>query len=89
MRRLCGRSARALFFTKRRHRVFAKIIGVVIAIIILLLYFKWRSADPVLETMIGILLSLLAGFWAWWAIERRQHRMQDELTVSKDRKPRP
>lgn len=69
--------------------MFAKIIGVLTAIIIFLLYFKWRSADPALETMIGILLSLLAGFWAWWAIERRQHRMRDELTVSKDRKPRP
>ena len=57
--------------------MFAKIIGVVTAIIIFLLYFKWRSADPVLETMIGILLSLLAGFWAWWATERRQQRMRD------------
>jgi|TARA_B110000483_G_scaffold153490_1_gene182435 nicotinamide riboside transporter PnuC len=69
--------------------VFAKIIGTVTAIIIFLLYFKWRSADPVLETMIGILLSLLAGFWAWWATERRQRRMQDERSVTKDGDPRP
>ena len=69
--------------------MFAKIIGAVTAIIIFLLYFKWRSADPVLETMIGILLSLLAGFWAWWATERRQRRMQDERSVTKDGDPRP
>ena len=69
--------------------MFAKIIGVVTATIIFLLYFKWRSADPALETMIGILLSLLAGFWAWWLTACRQRRMQNELTVSKDRKPRP
>jgi ABC-type nickel/cobalt efflux system permease component RcnA len=64
--------------------VFAKVIGVLTAIIILLLYFKWRSADPVLETMIGILLSLLAGFWAWWATERRQQRMREDRAVTKD-----
>jgi len=64
--------------------VFAKFIGVLTAIIILLLYFKWRSADPVLETMIGILLSLLAGFWAWWATERRQQRMREDRAVTKD-----
>lgn len=69
--------------------MFAKVIGAVTAIIIFLLYFKWRSADPVLETMIGILLSLLAGFWAWWATERRQRRMQDERAVTKDGDPRP
>lgn len=68
--------------------MFAKIIGAVTAIIIFLLYFKWRSADPVLETMIGILLSLLAGFWAWWATERRQQRMQDERAAGKDGDPR-
>lgn len=65
--------------------MFAKIIGAVTAIIIFLLYFKWRSADPVLETMIGILLSLLAGFWAWWATERRQRRMQDERAAANER----
>jgi nicotinamide riboside transporter PnuC len=64
--------------------VFAKVIGVLTAIIIFLLYFKWRSADPVLETMIGILLSLLAGFWAWWATERRQQRMREDRAVTKD-----
>ena len=64
--------------------MFAKFIGVLTAIIILLLYFKWRSADPVLETMIGILLSLLAGFWAWWATERRQQRMREDRAVTKD-----
>ncbi len=63
--------------------MFAKIIGVVTAIIILLLYFKWRSSDPVLETMIGILLSLLAGFWVWWVTERRQQRMREERAVTK------
>jgi nicotinamide riboside transporter PnuC len=68
--------------------VFAKIIGVVTAIIIFLLYFKWRSSDPVLETMIGILLSLLAGFWAWWATERRQQRMRDGRDVTKRGDPR-
>jgi len=64
--------------------VFAKVISVLTAIIIFLLYFKWRSADPVLETMIGILLSLLAGFWAWWATERRQQRMREDRAVTKD-----
>ena len=64
--------------------MFAKIIGVVTAIIIFLLYFKWRSPDPVLETMIGILLSLLAGFWAWWVTERRQQRMREDRAVTKD-----
>ena len=64
--------------------MFAKVIGVVTAIIIFLLYFKWRSADPVLETMIGILLSLLAGFWAWSATERRQQRMREDRAVTKD-----
>ena len=34
--------------------MFAKIIGVVTCVIVFMLYFKWRSADPVLETMIGI-----------------------------------
>jgi len=68
--------------------VFAKIIGIVTAIIIFLLYFKWRSSDPVLETMIGILLSLLAGFWAWWATERRQQRMRDGRDVTKRGDPR-
>ncbi|GEM_PF-1127443 len=68
--------------------MFAKIIGVVTAIIIFLLYFKWRSSDPVLETMIGILLSLLAGFWAWWATERRQQRMRDGRDVTKRGDPR-
>ena len=56
--------------------MFAKVIGAVTAIIIFLLYFKWRSAD-------------LAGFWAWWATERRQRRMQDERAVTKDGEPRP
>ena len=56
--------------------MFAKIIGVVTAIIIFFLYFKWRSADPVLETMFGILLALLGGYWAWWATGRRQRRME-------------
>lgn len=69
--------------------MFAKIIGVVTAIIIFLLYFRWRSSDPVLETMIGILLSLLAGFWAWWATERRQRRIRDERGVTKRGDPRP
>ena len=68
--------------------MFAKIIGVVTCVIVFMLYFKWRSADPVLETMIGILLSLLAGVWAWWATERRHRRMKDELTVSDDGEPR-
>ena len=64
--------------------MFAKVIGVLTAIIIFLLYFKWRSADPVLETMIDILLSLLAGFWAWWATERRQQRRREDRAVTKD-----
>ena len=68
--------------------MFAKIIGVVTAIIIFLLYFKWRSSDPVLETMIGILLSLLAGFWAGWATERRQHRMRAGRDVTQRGDPR-
>ena len=64
--------------------MFAKVIGVLTAIIIFLLYFNWRSADPVLETMIDILLSLLAGFSAWWATERRQQRMREDRAVTKD-----
>ena len=56
--------------------MFAKIIGVVTAIIVFFLYFKWRGADPVLETMVGILLSLLVGAWAWRATGRKQIRFQ-------------
>lgn len=55
--------------------MFAKVIGIVTAIIIFFLYFKWRGTDPVLETMFGILLALLGGYWAWWATGRRQRRM--------------
>jgi nicotinamide riboside transporter PnuC len=58
--------------------VFAKIIGVVTAIIIFFLYFKWRGADPVLETMFGILLALIGGYWAWWVMVRRNSLNQEE-----------
>lgn len=58
--------------------MFAKIIGVVTAIIIFFLYFKWRGTDPVLETMFGILIALLGGYWAWWATGRRQRRIEAE-----------
>ena len=70
--------------------MFAKIIGVVTAIIIFFLYFKWRGTDPVLETMLGILLALLGGYWAWWATVRRQRRIEADQggTPSGDGTPR-
>ena len=56
--------------------MFAKIIGVVTAITIFFLYFKWRGTDPVIETLAGIVLALAGGGWAWWLTGRRQQRMQ-------------
>lgn len=55
--------------------MFAKVIGVVTAIIIFFLYFKWRGTEPVLETMLGILLALLGGYWAWRTTVRRLERL--------------
>ena len=70
--------------------MFAKIIGVVTAITIFFLYFKWRGTDPVLETLAGIVLALAGGGWAWWLTGRRQQRMQhDSVPAAKpeDRDP--
>tara|TARA_R110000868_G_scaffold43803_6_gene146982 strand:- start:24934 stop:25143 length:210 start_codon:yes stop_codon:yes gene_type:complete len=67
--------------------VFAKIIGVVTAITIFLLYFRWRGTDPVLETMLGILLALAGGTWAWWLTGRRQQRMERDSRDPHDRTP--
>jgi len=70
--------------------VFAKIIGVVTAITIFFLYFKWRGTDPVLETLAGIVLALAGGGWAWWITGRRQQRMQRDNAleaIPEDRDP--
>lgn len=67
--------------------MFAKIIGVVTAIIIFFLYFSWRGTDPVLETMLGILLALLGGAWAWWVAGRRQQHLQRDSLPPADRDP--
>jgi hypothetical protein len=67
--------------------VFAKTIGVVTAVIIFFLYFSWRGTDPVLETMLGILLALLGGAWAWWVTGRRQQRLQWDGLPPADRDP--
>ena len=67
--------------------MFAKVIGVVTAIIIFFLYFRWRGTDPVLETLLGILLALLGGAWAWWLTGRRQQRMQRDALPPVKRDP--
>ncbi len=67
--------------------MFAKIIGVVTAITIFVLYFRWRGTDPVLETMLGILLALGGGSWAWWLTERRRQHMLRDRADPYDRKP--
>lgn len=58
--------------------MFAKLVGVVAAVAVFLLYFWWRGSAPVLETALGFLLTAAAGLWVWWATERRLARIEDE-----------
>ena len=49
----------------------AKIIGAVAAACIFFLYFAVIGTEPVLETLLGVVLSLAGGVWAWWEAGRR------------------
>lgn len=65
--------------------MFAKVVGAVTALAVFFLYFRLRGTDPVLETVVGILISLGAGFWAYLATGRRLSRQRAE--ERRDREP--
>lgn len=64
--------------------MFAKLVGVATAVAVFLIYFWWRGVDPVLETVVGLLLVTVAGLWAWWATDRRQAKIEHERRALSD-----
>lgn len=70
--------------------MFAKLVGAVTAVAVFMIYFWWRSTDPMLETALGFLLTAAAGLWAWWMTDRRLDRLdreREERRIQQNRPP--
>lgn len=52
----------------------AKVVGVVAAVSIFVLYFSVIGHWPVVETLLGFALALAAGIVAWWEVDKRMRR---------------
>lgn len=55
----------------------AKIVGAIAGIVIFFGYFAIIGTKPVFETLIGVVLALAIGVWAWWETNRRLRRRRD------------
>ena len=48
----------------------AKVAGVLAGVLVMALWFWITGTTPVLQTVIGLLLGLAAGLWAWIVVDR-------------------
>jgi hypothetical protein len=55
----------------------AKVVGATAAVAIFFLYFWVIGHWPVLEALLGFVLALAGGFYAWWETDRRVRRRSD------------
>lgn len=55
----------------------AKTIGAVAGIVVFFGYFAAIGTKPVFETLLGVVLALAIGAWAWWETDRRMARRKD------------
>jgi hypothetical protein len=49
----------------------AKAVGGVTAVAVFFIYFAVIGHKPVLETLLGFALAVVAGGYAWWETDRR------------------
>lgn len=49
----------------------AKVIGAIAAVAIFFVYFSVVGHWPVLEALLGFVLALAGGLFAWWETDRR------------------
>lgn len=54
--------------------MWAKTAGVTVGIIVMFAYFRLVGTMPILETLVGLLLGLVAGLLVWAVIDRWQLR---------------
>jgi hypothetical protein len=59
--------------------MFAKVVGGVTAIAVFFIYFAVIGHKPVLETLLGIALAVVAGGYAWWETDRRVRQRDQGL----------
>ena len=55
----------------------ARTAGVIAGLASFTVYFAFVGANPVLETLLGVALSLIGGFLAWWFLNRWA-RLEDD-----------
>ena len=48
----------------------AKAAGIIAGLAIFVVYFAIIGANPVLTTLLGVLLALIGGLLAWWFLDR-------------------
>lgn len=56
--------------------MWAKTAGIVIGILVMFVYFRIVGAMPVLQTLVGLLLGLVAGLLVWAVIDRWRLRRE-------------
>lgn len=49
----------------------AKVVGIVAGVAVFFIYFTVVGTHPVLETLLGVGLALVAGGGAWWLVDSR------------------
>ena len=54
----------------------ARTSGIIAGLAIFTVYFAFVGANPVLETLLGVVLALIGGFLTWWFLHRWA-RMED------------
>jgi len=50
--------------------MWAKAAGIVVGILVMFVYFRVIGTMPILETLVGLLLGLVAGLLVWAVIDR-------------------
>jgi len=56
----------------------AKVAGVLAGILVTVAWFWMIGARPVMETVVGLLLGLAGGFFAWRLVDRELGRRGDD-----------
>jgi hypothetical protein len=51
--------------------VIAKAAGVLAGVLVMALWFWITGTMPVMQTVIGLLLGIAAGLWAWIVVDKR------------------
>jgi len=50
--------------------MWAKAAGIVVGILVMFIYFRVIGTLPIMETLVGLLLGLVAGLFVWVVIDR-------------------